>query len=27
MRDEFKLQGIPLRFIFKNSKNPYIQDS
>ena len=27
MRDEFKLQGIPIRLIFKNSKNPYIQDS
>ena len=27
MRDEFNLQGIPLRFIFKNSKNPYIYDS
>ena len=26
MRDEFKLQGIPLRLIFKNSKNPYIND-
>ncbi len=27
MRDEFKLQGIPIRLIFKSSKNPYIQDS
>jgi GTPase len=26
MRDEFKLEGVPLRIIFKNSKNPYIKD-
>tara|TARA_Y100001960_G_scaffold249749_1_gene265821 strand:+ start:3812 stop:5158 length:1347 start_codon:yes stop_codon:yes gene_type:complete len=26
IRDEFDLQGIPIRLIFKNSKNPFIHD-
>ena len=27
LRDEFNLEGVPLRLMFKNSNNPYIQDS
>ena len=27
LRDEFNLEGVPLRLKFKNSNNPYIQDS
>ena len=27
LRDEFHLEGVPLRLKFKNSNNPYIQDS
>jgi len=27
LRGEFDLEGVPLRLVFKNSNNPYIQDS